>query len=431
MGHRGVHRSQPGLADALTAQDGLYTLVTRAADGDRFEVIGSRLAVHAADDHEAWLGYLARPTVARRHASRSPRPATCAAPTAASTSSDPEVAADVAALRRDPTAARAHRSRRGCVAGLAARRRGRRRPDRARARATTCPTTARSPAAVVRDLAEHGRPGPRRLDRRVRLDRRRRWSTGSPRGPRRRTVARWRERAPAGCDALAGRHRAVQRVGAQRRRSRPGGRAGRTPGATFTDDVAPFEQRKLWLLNGAHSLLAYAGSIRGPRDRRRRRRRRHVPRLARAVVGRGLAASDLPGRRRRGLPRRPARPVRQPADAPPPRPDRRRRLAEAAGADRARAAAGARRRPRARRRDPRARGLGVPPARARRAGRTMPAPTRSSRSPRAHFPTPSGAWSGSSTRALPMTATSSPPSWPRRSRSALGPLDRGKVFHVP
>jgi fructuronate reductase len=34
-------------------------------------------------------------------------------------------------------------------------------------------------------------------------------------------------------------------------------------GATFTDDVAPFEHRKLALLNGAHTMLAYAGSIRG------------------------------------------------------------------------------------------------------------------------------------------------------------------------
>jgi fructuronate reductase len=34
-------------------------------------------------------------------------------------------------------------------------------------------------------------------------------------------------------------------------------------GATFTGDVTPYEHRKLWLLNGAHSLLAYAGSIRG------------------------------------------------------------------------------------------------------------------------------------------------------------------------
>jgi len=34
-------------------------------------------------------------------------------------------------------------------------------------------------------------------------------------------------------------------------------------GARFVSDVAPFEQRKLWLLNGAHSLLAYTGSLLG------------------------------------------------------------------------------------------------------------------------------------------------------------------------
>ena len=34
-------------------------------------------------------------------------------------------------------------------------------------------------------------------------------------------------------------------------------------GARFVDDIAPFEQRKLWLLNAAHSLLAYRGLLRG------------------------------------------------------------------------------------------------------------------------------------------------------------------------
>jgi fructuronate reductase len=34
-------------------------------------------------------------------------------------------------------------------------------------------------------------------------------------------------------------------------------------GARFVDDIEPFERRKLWLLNGAHSLLAYAGQLRG------------------------------------------------------------------------------------------------------------------------------------------------------------------------
>jgi fructuronate reductase len=34
-------------------------------------------------------------------------------------------------------------------------------------------------------------------------------------------------------------------------------------GARFVDDIEPFERRKLWLLNGSHSLLAYAGQLAG------------------------------------------------------------------------------------------------------------------------------------------------------------------------
>ena len=44
----------------------------------------------------------------------------------------------------------------------------------------------------------------------------------------------------------------------------PSGRpAWQDAGVQIVDDVTPYEQRKLWLLNGSHSLLAYAGSIRG------------------------------------------------------------------------------------------------------------------------------------------------------------------------
>ncbi|WP_447942703.1 mannitol dehydrogenase family protein [Microbacterium aurum] len=44
----------------------------------------------------------------------------------------------------------------------------------------------------------------------------------------------------------------------------PAGRpAWERAGARFVDDIEPFERRKLWLLNGAHSLLAYAGLRRG------------------------------------------------------------------------------------------------------------------------------------------------------------------------
>lgn len=34
-------------------------------------------------------------------------------------------------------------------------------------------------------------------------------------------------------------------------------------GAIFVDDLEAFERRKLWMLNGAHSLMAYAGQLRG------------------------------------------------------------------------------------------------------------------------------------------------------------------------
>jgi len=43
--------------------------------------------------------------------------------------------------------------------------------------------------------------------------------------------------------------------------------SGRPPweaaGARFVGEITPFEHRKLWLLNGAHSLLAYLGRVRG------------------------------------------------------------------------------------------------------------------------------------------------------------------------
>ncbi|MEE1621807.1 mannitol dehydrogenase family protein [Zafaria sp. J156] len=44
----------------------------------------------------------------------------------------------------------------------------------------------------------------------------------------------------------------------------PAGRpAWEKAGAVFVEDLEAFERRKLWLLNGAHSLMAYAGRLRG------------------------------------------------------------------------------------------------------------------------------------------------------------------------
>ncbi|MCW2811679.1 MAG: putative mannitol dehydrogenase, partial [Friedmanniella sp.] len=54
----------PAAAEALAPQDGLYTLIVRGPAEDTFELVGALSAVHAADDHDALLGYLARPEVA-------------------------------------------------------------------------------------------------------------------------------------------------------------------------------------------------------------------------------------------------------------------------------------------------------------------------------------------------------------------------------
>ena len=52
------------MADALAPQDGLYTLITRSAEGDTFELIGALSAVHAAADHDRYLDYLSRSELA-------------------------------------------------------------------------------------------------------------------------------------------------------------------------------------------------------------------------------------------------------------------------------------------------------------------------------------------------------------------------------
>ena len=164
----------------------------------------------------------------------------------------PEVRADLEALRQDPTALVR------TDAGTAAR--GDRRAP-ARRRRAACRRAVRQPAGQRPDRRGGScatRPSASAPDAR---------STGSTRSVSfvttmvdRITPRTTPEDVRAVRDGTGarrsrpGRHRAVQRVGAERRVP-----AGRPPwedaGATFTDDVTPFEHRKLWLLNGAHSLL--------------------------------------------------------------------------------------------------------------------------------------------------------------------------------
>jgi fructuronate reductase len=244
------------LSDALTAQDGLYTLVTRAGDGDRFDVIGSLARAHAAADHDAWLRCVGSADV---------RAITVTVTEAAYLRGGDggldrergEVQADVAALRADPGAlVRTVPAR--LVSGLAARRRA----DAGPIALTPCdnlPENGAVVARVVHDLAEMVDPGlatwlaeflstvTTMVDR----------ITPETTPEDVLTVSEATgldDRAPVVTEpfsewVLSG--------------AFPGGRPRwEDAGATVTDDVGPFEQRKLWLLNGGHSLLAYAASIR-------------------------------------------------------------------------------------------------------------------------------------------------------------------------
>lgn len=51
----------PDMAEVLTAQDGRYTLVTRATDGDSAEVVDAVVAAHPGSDETAWTTALAAP----------------------------------------------------------------------------------------------------------------------------------------------------------------------------------------------------------------------------------------------------------------------------------------------------------------------------------------------------------------------------------
>jgi fructuronate reductase len=247
----------PDLAAALTAQDCRYTLVTRASDGDQYELVRSLSAAHQAADHEAWLGYLRSPelaavTITVTEAGYFRRP------DGGLDVARPEVAADLAALRSEPTASVRTAPAR-LVAGLLARRLG----DAGPLAIVPCdnlPSNGQITRRVLADLAELldnslatwvadnvtlvttmvDRITPRATATDVRTVR---------------DLTGFDDRCPVITEpftdwVLSG--------------DFPAGRPRwQDSGATFTGDVVPFEERKIWLLNGAHSLLAYAGSIMG------------------------------------------------------------------------------------------------------------------------------------------------------------------------
>ena len=247
---------RPEVAEALAPQDGLYTLITRSADGDRFELVGALSAVHASTEHDRYLDYLRRPevavvtvTVTEAGYLRGPD---------GHLLRDEAVRADVAALREDPE--RPVTTLPGkLVAGLLARRRAGARPLTI-VPCDNLPENGPVAQTVVTELAADVDPGlvawiAEQVDfASSMVDR----ITPAGTDADRELVAReqgYLDAAPVATEPFS-----EWVVSGRFRGGRP---RWEEAGVTLVDDVAPFEQRKLWLLNASHSLLAYAGSIRG------------------------------------------------------------------------------------------------------------------------------------------------------------------------
>jgi fructuronate reductase len=245
------------IADTLRPQDGLYTLITRGADGDSFEVISSLSAVHAADEHEALLGYFRSPALAvvtltvteagyRRDADGGLDLA------------DPAVIADVAALR-DASGAPVTTAPGRIVAGLLARRGAGLGP----LAIVSCDNLSGNGAVLARVVGDFGAQVDASLPAwlaenasfvTTMVDR----ITPATTDEHRASVAAElgvADAAPVPTEPFS--EWVLQG-------DFPAGRpAWNAAGARIVEDVEPFERRKLTLLNGSHSLLAYAGSILG------------------------------------------------------------------------------------------------------------------------------------------------------------------------
>ena len=247
----------PALADELQPSEGLYTLITRGPEGAAFEVISSVSAAHPATDHDAWLTYWRNPELAVVTLTVTEAGYLRAADGGLDTGRD-DVQADLAALRADPSAPVATTPAR-LVAGVMARSQAGLGPvavvscdnlpgnGAAVERVSTDFATLVDPAlakwiagnvSFVTTMVDRITPATTDVDREDVYA-----STGvfDPAPVPTEPFSEWviQGAFPAG---------------------RP---AWDDAGALIVEDVVPFEHRKLWLLNGAHSLLAYAGSLLG------------------------------------------------------------------------------------------------------------------------------------------------------------------------
>jgi fructuronate reductase len=251
---------RPDLAARLTAQDGLYTLLRRGPEGDRADIIGCLARTHAGSDTATWLAAVADPAV--RLLTLTVTEAAYHRDGRGGLDFDaPEVAADVAALRSGAPE-QCHSVPGRLVAGLAARARAGGGPLTV-VPCDNLPDNGAAVRRVVADLAAEALPdladwiGAQVSFVSSEVDR---------------ITPRTTDADLAVARALTGRDDACPVVTEPFTEwtlagDFPAGRPGwEHAGARFVADVTPYETRKLWLLNGAHSLLAYAASAVGHRS---------------------------------------------------------------------------------------------------------------------------------------------------------------------
>jgi fructuronate reductase len=244
-------------ADALAPQDGLYTLITRSAEGDTFELIGALSAVHAAADHEAYLDYLSRAEVAIITITVTEAAYLRGADGHLDAGHD-VIVSDLKALRsgsRNPVASLPGR----LVAGLVARRAS----GAAALTVLSCdnlPENGAVTKTVVQDFAAL-------LDETLTgwIDAHIDFATSMVDRITPGTTDEDRKLVQQACGYVDAYPVATEPFSEWVVSG--GFPAGRPrweeAGVAIVAEVEPFEQRKLWLLNGSHTMLAYAGSIRG------------------------------------------------------------------------------------------------------------------------------------------------------------------------
>ncbi|MHA7167911.1 mannitol dehydrogenase family protein [Arthrobacter bambusae] len=249
---------RPDAAEVLAAQDGLYTVVERSDAGDSFEVIGSIVEAVDGADVERFVELVAAPLTSLITLTITEAAYRLGADGKLD-SQAPDVVADLAVLADRSASGKPTTPLGRLVVGLAARRDA----DAGPLAVVCCDnlsnngTVARSAVMGMAKAFDAGLAA--WIDANVSFV-----STSVDRITPRTT--------DADIDAVASAcgYRDESPVVAEPFRNWvlsgdfPAGRPHwEDAGALFVDEIEPYENRKLWLLNGAHSLLAYAGQLRG------------------------------------------------------------------------------------------------------------------------------------------------------------------------